>query len=172
MTPVVPPFQRGGGFGTLGSSFKQPVLPEPVSWAPSAPGAWITLGLLALGLLGAGWLALQRYRRRAPRRAALRVLGRLEAKPSSLPELARLLKAVALASFPRPRVAPLSGEPWRAFLIATSPGSGFEGTAGEALVTLGERGAEAVSATAVAPLFAAARSWITRHRAAAPAGPA
>lgn len=170
MKPSTPPFAREA-FGTLGSSFEQPSLPESVSWSPSTPGAWITLGFVALALLTAVWRLLRRYRRRAPRREALRALRRLERRAASLTEVAVLLKVVALSSFDRPRVAPLSGEPWRAFLVATGPGSGFEGLAGDALITLGTHGTGALSEEAIAPLFAAAQNWIQRHRVSKTEGP-
>jgi len=170
MTPVVPPFQVGEGFGTLGSSFQQPTLPEPVSWTPATFGAWATLAVLALGVLALVALGIVRFRKRAPRRAALRELASLErraadpaTRTAALERLAVLLKSTALASFGRLRVAALSGERWRAFLAETAPSAGFAGPAGAALVRLSERGAAAVDNAE--PLFAASRAWLRQHRA-------
>lgn len=161
--PEVPSFQRGGGFGTLGTSFEQPKLPAPISWTPSTWGAYVTLGLFALALLGLVALGVRSYRRRAPRRLALRRIAALDRSSASLPTVAALLKSVALDSFGRRRVATLSGKEWRAFLVATAPTVGFEGPAGDALITLGERGVSAISSSAVEPLFAASAAWIREH---------
>lgn len=171
MKPVVPPFARHGGFGTLGSSFEEPKLPAPVTWTPGTVGAWLTLSLVFLALLALLGRTLLRYRRRAPRRAALRELGRLEPvlrdaseRGAALERLAILIKSVALASFGRARVAALSGQRWRAFLVETAPNAGFEGPAGETLLLLGERGAGSVDEARTRALLAASRSWIRRHR--------
>jgi hypothetical protein len=161
--PEVPPFERGGGFGTLGSSFEQPHLPTPEPWTPSTAGAYVTLCLLCAAGASVLLLGIRRYRRRRPRRVALRQLASLERGSSALPELAVLLKLVALDSFGRVPVASLHGERWRQFLITTRPGAGFEGLAGDALVLLCERGPSAVPATAVEPLFAATQAWIRKH---------
>jgi Domain of unknown function (DUF4381) len=169
---VVPPFQRGEGFGTLGSSFVEPALPEAVSLAPATWGAWLTLALLACAF---GWLVTRiarRAARRVHRRAARRELLALrtqwqaaaaEARPRALERLPPLLKGCALASFERRRVAALTGDPWRDFLRQTAPGAGFEGVAGDALVALCQRGASAVDDAVVPSLFSAADAWIARH---------
>jgi hypothetical protein len=174
MKPVLPPFQRGGGFGTLGTSFLEPSLPAPISLSPATWGAWSTL---ALALLGVVWLAtylLRRHKRSRHRLLARRELsalrsqwcaGAAQARPELLERLPRVLKGCALHSFERRRVAPLSGAAWLAFLRDTAPGAGFEGETGEALVTLSERGAPFVADAAVPALFNAAESWVRRHRA-------
>ncbi len=161
--PKVPPFERGGGFGTLGTSFEQPKLPASISWTPSTWGAYVTLGLFALALLGLAALGIRSYQRRAPRRLALRRIAALDRSSASLPTVAALLKSVALDSFGRRRVATLSGKEWRAFLVATAPAVGFEGPAGDALITLGERGASAVVPGSIEPFFAASTAWIRSH---------
>ncbi|HSC88385.1 MAG TPA: DUF4381 domain-containing protein [Polyangiaceae bacterium] len=160
----MPSFRRGGGFGTLGSTFEQPELPAAVEWRPVTAGAWLTLGLLGLLVVLGLALGVRRFRQRAPRRRALRALAGLETAPASLPLVFTLLKQVALDSFGRERVASLSGARWRDFLIASGPGCGFEGGAGEALIRWSERGAAGLSSEAIEPLFAASRAWIRRHR--------
>ena len=172
MNPVVPPFQRGEGFGTLGSSFLEPGLPAAISLAPETWGAWLTL---ALAVVACGWLVSRLVRRvvgRAHRRQARRELLALrkawqtaaaDARRSALERLPLVLKGCALASFERRRVASLSAGPWRDFLRETAPGAGFEGVAGDALVALCQRGAAAVDDGAVPSLFSAADAWIARH---------
>jgi hypothetical protein len=158
MKPVVPPFQRGSGFGTLGSSFIEPTLPQAVSLAPATWGAWLTLLLLGLaaGVAVAGiW---RRWARRRHRRLAGRELGVLRQAWQGAPQAQRgpllerlppLLKGCALGSFPRARVASLFGRGWLDFLRSTGPDAGWGGATGEALITLCERGAPAVADVAV-----------------------
>jgi hypothetical protein len=171
MKPVMPPFQRGG-FGTLGSSFVEPTLPEAVSLAPATWGAWLTLLLLALATgmaIAAIW---RRWARRRHRRVAGRELGVLRQTWQSAPQAERgpvlerlplLLKGCALGSFERARVAPLFGPGWLDFLRSTGPDAGFDGATGDALIALCERGAAAVGPAAVPGLFTAAERWIARH---------
>jgi Domain of unknown function (DUF4381) len=172
MKPVLPPFQRGGGFGTLGSSFLEPTLPEPISLAPVTWGAWLTLLLLCAGLVLGALTLWRQWTRREHRRAARRELGALReawqrapqaARESVLEKLPPLLKGCALGSFERARVAPLAGRSWLDFLRSTGPDAGFDGTPGEALLMLCERGAPAVDDAAVPALFSAAERWIARH---------
>ena len=171
MTPVIPPYRRGGGFGSLGVRFTEVLEPARVPLRPQTVGAWVTLGVLvALGVAAVAWLAIW-YVRRRHRRVAARELGSLLDRFQTSRELAALealpglLKRCALGSFPRERVAPLSGEAWRAFLNATCRTTPFAGAAGTALVTLTTRGSTFLDANDVAPLIAASRTWVRRHRA-------
>lgn len=122
MTAIVPPYRRGGGFGTLGARLREVFEPAPPSLQPETVGAWLTL--IALGLTVAAALAALslRYARRRHRRAAARELGALRAAwnanpaaPDVLERVPALLKRCALGSFARERVAPLSGDRWLAF---------------------------------------------------------
>jgi hypothetical protein len=172
MKPVLPPFQRGEGFGTLGSSFVEPGLPPAIALTPATWGAWLSLVLLALGAV---WLAARLVRRQRStrhRRVARRELGALrvawqrasaDERARTLERLPLLLKGCALGSFERSRVAKLAGDAWLAFLRSTAPGAGFEGPAGDALVTLCERGAAAVTESSVPALFSATDRWLARH---------
>jgi len=171
MSPVVPPYRRGEGFGSLGVRFGEVVDPAPVSLGPQTAGAWATLGAVALAAgLALAWL-LRRHLRRRYRRAAARELGALGAAwaaepgaPATLEAVPRLLKRCAMQSFGRARVAALSGEAWLRFLDATGP-SPFDAAAGRALSTIAARGAGAVSEADALSLLRAARRWIRRHRA-------
>jgi Domain of unknown function (DUF4381) len=172
VSPVLPPFQRGEGFGTLGSSFVEPTLPPAISLAPATWQAWLTLVLLGLGVVAlAAWLvrrkAQRRYRRQARRELrALQTAWRSaagEARGRTLERLPLVLKGCALGSFERTRVAALSGRAWLEFLRKTAPAAGFQGATGEALAALCERGAPGVPETSVPALFAAAERWIAGH---------
>lgn len=113
-------------------------LPDPVSWWPPAPGWWL-LGIAvtaALSMLAVAW---QRYLR-SPRRAAFKTLERLKtdlqgtADSTSIAQaLSGLLRRCALARFPRPEVAGLTGTAWLAFLDRTGGTNGFTKGAGRAL---------------------------------------
>ena len=173
MKPEVPPFQRGGGFGTLGTSFLEPSLPAQVSWAPATWGAWLSIVLVLTGGVLCVVRFIRRHARRRHRRVARQELTRLqrdwtgaagEARAALLERLPRLLKGCALGSFERARVASLAGPAWLDFLRSTAPGAGFEGAAGETLLRLCERGAPALEEAAVPALFVATRRWIARHR--------
>lgn len=171
MTPVVPPYRRGGGFGSLGVRFREVVDPPALALRPETLGAWLTLGLLVAAIAAAiGWLS-YRYWRRRYRRAAERELLLLQAafnaqhEPlAALEAVPAVIKRCALHGFAREKVAPLSAERWVAFLSTTSR-TGFASAAGSALVTIATRGASAVTAEEAAQLFGAARTWIRGHHA-------
>jgi uncharacterized protein DUF4381 len=171
VTPAVPPYRRGGGFGSLGVRFQEVFEPHAVSLEPQTLGAWLTLAVLALALLtGVAWLV-QRALKRRHRRAAVKELDSLEAAWSAnrarrepLEAVPVVLKRCALHAFQRQKVAPLAGQAWAAFLSETGP-QPFGPAATRALVTITTRGASEVLESDVAPLFVAARGWIRRHRA-------
>ena len=171
MTPVVPPYRRGGGFGSLGVRFREVLEPHAVSLRPETFGAWVTLGVAVVALLaGVGWLV-WRYRQRRHRRAAERELRALaaawaaeERRLETLEAVPAVIKRCALQSFARPKVAPLSGERFVAFLSATG-GAPFGEAAGRALQTIATHGASAVAADDAPSLFSAAQTWVRRHRA-------
>jgi hypothetical protein len=144
-------------------------VPPPVPWWPPAPGWWI---LAAALLAAAAVLALRRlarWRADAYRRAALRELAALEAAAGSMPagdlaaSVSALLKRTALAAFPRTECASLSGAAWLDFLDRT--GGAFTGPA--RLLPQLACGAPA-DAGALPAILAAARRWISMHRAGRP----
>jgi hypothetical protein len=171
LTPVIPPYRRGGGFGSMGLRFEEVVEPPPVSMVPETLGAWLTLGVLAAALLSLVAYGAWRWHRRAHRRAAARemlILKRLWATdPAGLDPLEAVpvvLKRCALGSFTRARVAALSGADWLHFLDVTG-GAPFGEDAGRALQAITTRGAGAAAAPDVERLFAAALTWVRRHHA-------
>lgn len=166
MKPVVPPFIRKEGFGTLGLDFDQPSLPPPVALTPVTWGAWLTIILLFSGVLGIIWSLARRYQRHGPRRAALQALHNIDSNDAQgMHEVLVLLKTLALDSYERTQVAALSGARFVAFLMQSAPQAGFDGPAGSALILLAERGGAALDVRARSELVAASARWITDHRA-------
>ena len=99
--------------------------PSAIDWWPPAFGWWAILGILGIVLIFTFLTLRCRYKARAYRRQALSVLERLaetyayESTTKEFPEkVNRLLKVVALESYPRSEVASLSGGTWAEFLTA------------------------------------------------------
>ncbi|MEE4377430.1 MAG: DUF4381 domain-containing protein [Candidatus Competibacteraceae bacterium] len=146
------------------------VMPEAVPWWPPASG-WYGIGLLAL--VGLGWLLLTMRRRwvaQLYRRQALAELGQLqealqypEQRQSALAELPVLLKRAALAAWPRPRVAELSGSDWWRFLDQNADGSRFAATHGESLQKLTYQKDSALSNEEIDSVVKAVAQWIEHH---------
>jgi hypothetical protein len=88
------------------------VVPEPPPLWPPAPGVWVLL-VIALAFVVALFLLWRRSRaRNAYRRAGLALLETAR----TVREVNVVLKRVALAAWPRPKVAPLYGDDWARFL--------------------------------------------------------
>ena len=134
--------------------------PPPVSLFP-ATWPWAALAALLMALLATGLRAFLRHRRAtAYRRAALAELRTLApaiaaARPDARARLQALLRRTALAAFPRPEVATLTGAAWAAFLDETG---GRFGPLGPALAEAPYRPVALDGPAALA----AARHWI-RH---------
>jgi LPXTG-motif cell wall-anchored protein len=95
---------------------KELPLPEPISWLPATP-AWLLVGALLLALFG--WLAWRRQRswqRAQYRREALARIAAMRGGSGALAELPLVLRATALAAYPREEVASLRGAAWLEWL--------------------------------------------------------
>jgi hypothetical protein len=159
-------------FGTLDDHFAEIAVPPPVTdFAPRTPFAIATCILAALALGALLGLALAKYRKRRHRREARATLASLraayaaggEGRAKAIAAVPAVVKRCALGSFPRERVAALSGDAWTAFLAASSGDARWRGAAGNALTTVVQRGPDALADATV--LFDAADAWIRRHRA-------
>ena len=98
-------------------------LPDAIGWWPLAPGWWLLIVLLVLGLGLLVRNALQRRSRSAARRHALRQLDQYtrafveHGNAITLgTEVSELLRRAMLAYAPRADVAGLTGEAWLAWL--------------------------------------------------------
>ncbi|GAB3271076.1 DUF4381 domain-containing protein [Parahaliea aestuarii] len=142
--------------------------PAEPGWWPPAPGWWLLAGLCLLLLALAAWQIWRRHRRRRYRRQALAELSRLQ---STWPadddsgfsaQCNRLLKAVALRSFPRTEVAALSGERWREFLNGS-----IKGVQGELFPASfsASHYRPAVEPVARDAIYQSCQLWIRKHEA-------
>lgn len=94
-------------------------IPEEPSWWPLAIGWWIVIGAVIIISIIGTIIFLKWYHH--PRQYALRELKKTYEESSNIILLARcisiLLKRIALMQYPRTKVAALSDEKWRQFLI-------------------------------------------------------
>lgn len=138
--------------------------PPAVSTWP-ATWAWAVLAAVLLALLAFALLAWLRHRRAtAWRRAALAELRALApalqaGDPAALAGLQTLLRRVALATAPRPEVAPLAGDGWTRFLSETG------GAFGPLARDLADAPYRPVPRFDGAAALAAARAWIRQRHA-------
>lgn len=115
-------------------------LPEPVSWWPPAPGWWLLMLAVLLGIALAAWL-LRRYRRGALQRSARQALDAItrEWKQSGdtqqlTRQLSVLMRRLCLSRSPRVEVAGLTGTTWLQHLDSQLPGEHFQNGVGRVLV--------------------------------------
>lgn len=136
----------------------------PAPWWPPAP-AWYVLGVLLF--LGTGsvvvWIVV-RWHSNWYRRAGLTELQQIKQthaqEPTALPELANLLKRVALVVFPRQQIASLTGDAWLQFLDRSANTTGFSNGPGRQLLDVYGR-----AQTPPTPeLFQLVQRWIRQHR--------
>ncbi len=116
-------------------------LPEAIGWWPLAPGWWVLIMLIVAGL---AWLVVrwvQRYRKAAARRYALKSLRKIEARYDGgdntvalCREMSELVRRAMLAYAPREDVAGLTGDAWLAWLDTGLANPTFENGPGRALV--------------------------------------
>ena len=97
--------------------------PDLIGWWPLAPGWWLLLVTVLLGLATLAYFLVRRYRANAYRRRALSQLHVLHEEYLADADASRyitrtnaLLKSVALRAYPPRQVAANSGEEWLAFL--------------------------------------------------------
>ncbi len=144
---------------------KELLPPEPISWYPATSG-WLVV--FAIVLLVVGWLCRRGLRARQRQRYRREALARVEAMrgaPHTLVELPLVLRAAALAAFPRDEVASLRGSDWVAWL--NENGAHLEPGDAEWL----DRLPYETNATDLLPADVAARlvdagcNWVRNHRA-------
>ncbi|MFV0478582.1 MAG: DUF4381 domain-containing protein [Parahaliea sp.] len=139
-------------------------LPAEVSWWPPAPGWWILAFIVLILIVGIARQAWRRYQQQYYLRQALTQLEQLRTGSADASSFAaacnRLLKAVAIRSYPSARVASLSGDAWLAFLnnsISKQRSTLFDNNYTGQLYRPGNDIDEEA-------LYQACRQWIKRHR--------
>ncbi len=147
------------------------VLPDAVSWWPSAPG-WQALGVIAflwLCYLAVRWV--KRWWRDRYRREALRQLDQIQKKAGSslnaiIATLPHYIKVAALQAYPRHDVASLTGDEWLAFLDAHYSGPAFSNGVGEKLLSIAYLPQEQWQMTdeESRTLIRMSRQWIKSHK--------
>lgn len=146
------------------------VEPAAVSSWPPAVGAWLLAGIVLAWALAVAWIAWRRHRAHAYRREALH---RLQALPTTtdaatlLAEVDSLLKRVAMASFGRRHVAPMSGRAWLDFLDRTGGDGAFRRTPVAHLANASFKPGlvAGMAENERAEVIAAACRWVRGHRA-------
>jgi hypothetical protein len=146
------------------------MLPNAVSWWPSAPG-WQVLAVIALA-----WLIVRAIRifrtwwRNRYRREALRQLQQLQQQADGelhkvVEQLPFYIKATALHAYPRATVASLSGDAWLAFLDAHCSDASFSAGIGKKLLTVSylPRDQWQLDDTESKTLITMVCDWIKKH---------
>ncbi len=141
-------------------------MPEPVSWWPMAIGWYL---LIAFILIITGLVSYKLYRRYMNHRAkhqALRLLADYrrdyeKEKNSQLisARLSELLRRVALAYYPRARVAALTGDEWIDFLNSSAKQVDFNPVRNMLL----EMPFQAKQNSSLKPLFTRTEKWIKQQ---------
>ncbi len=137
--------------------------PEPVSWWPATPGWWLLAAATVALVTRWSWRRWRRWQRDRYRRDALARLAALCGDPGQqLQAAAIILKGTALAVYPRPEVAGLSGHDWLAWL--ETHGAKFSADSRLLLAETQYRSQREPEANAVAQLVAEASAWVRQHQ--------
>lgn len=132
--------------------------PPAIGWWPLAPGWWLFIALVAIGMTALVLWLNKRHRQRRYRHLALAALSQLKAQQATSDAINRLLKAAALQAYPADQVAALHGSSWLQFLCSTckklEPGAFAEL----------EQPYQRDPATGSEALFFAAEQWVRGHK--------
>lgn len=147
------------------------IVPDAVSWWPSAPG-WQVLAVVFMILLMIGGMRLaKRWWRNRYRREALRQLDAIQQQAGAngqqlVAMLPHYIKVTALQAYPRHDVASLSGDAWLAFLDAHYSGPPFTKGVGKALLSVAYLPQEQwqLSDRESGQLIKMVRRWIAKHK--------
>ena len=147
------------------------ILPEAISWWPSAPG-WNVLAVIVFA-----WLMLRairwakRWWSNRYRRQALQQLEQLQQQPGKqlqdvVSVLPYYIKVTALQAYPRQDVASLSGNDWLAFLDAQYSGPSFSEGLGKKLLDVAYLPHEQwqLNEEESYTLINMSRRWIAQHK--------
>jgi hypothetical protein len=146
--------------------------PPPVSWAPQTLGWAVVAAILVVALIAWLWRARRRSLANRYRTEALRLLASIEpraldpqTRAEALPQIAAIIKRVALAAYSRGEVASLSGPAWVAFV--GTRGLRTDGIVNTLLDDAEYRSSDTLAAIPDADVLTfvtATRAWIKDHR--------
>jgi len=164
--------ENTGTFGNyLIHGIDEIMLPEAISWWPSAPG-WQVLGVILVAWLLLRVIRLVRYWwRNRYRREALRQLQQVQQQADGQMQdvvavIPYYIKVTALQAYPRAEVASLSGDTWLAFLDAHYSGPSFADGTGRKLLAVSYLPREQwqLDDNESGRLIQMAQQWIAKHR--------
>jgi len=152
--------------------FKPIILPEPIQFEPVTPGWYIVLAIVVLIFLFLIYKSFKKYRSKAYRRSSVKELLKLKTvirKSGSseiIQKISTILKATALVSFSRDKVAKLSGAEWESFLITTFPADSKFKTAFTFLnyQYIPENDKQSFTSADIEKLIDASVKWVRGHR--------
>ena len=140
--------------------------PDPIGWWPLAPGWYLLILVFVITCLLIGFFIHRYYFNGRAKREALRALVTYqkqyeEDENSQLlsARISEVLKRVALAYYPRTRVASLQGDAWIMFLNSTAKGVNFNSVRVQ-LLELPYRPSKSYP---LQPLVNVARKWIIKQ---------
>lgn len=139
----------------------------PPDFCPPAPGWWVVALIAIIALVFCIRFFYRYYRRWRRRRMVFQALAKVrqtfetDASTTHLAaELSMLIRRVALARFPRNRVAGLQGTGWLAFLDETGGGGRFLEGPGRHLITAPYASDAELDVEGV---YALVRDWVRRN---------
>lgn len=166
MVPFLGQAQQASNHSAL-AHLKDIHLPKPIGWWPLAPGWFILFGVILSTFLFVFWGITRLYAHGRAKRRALLLIAEYEKNYQNEPNsqlttarISELLKRVALAYYPRARVAGLQSEQWLAFLNETSTHLDFK----QVRVELLELPYQPPKQHDLTQLFNLARTWIRQRR--------
>ena len=154
------------------SHLKPIFLPDPITFEPVTAGWYIVSGMLVLLFVIIAYRFFRQFRAKAYRRSSARKL--LNLKPEIeksdasrlIQNISTILKATALRSYPRQKVAKLSGTDWQNFLQMTMT-SGSSDITTFALLDyqyFSENRTNKINSIDIEKLISVSVNWIRGHR--------
>ena len=116
------------------SNLEPIIMPEPIPFELVTVGWYIIFGIIIVILLVVAYRLFKKYQQNAYRRRSAKKLLELKSEinkkqpPQLIQKISTILKATALKSYPRQKVAKLSGKDWQNFLLSAVTSSSINST--------------------------------------------